>query len=151
MKLSYAVSFSLNNFKHKENIPKKLKSCSFLCNIIIECLVKLWGLINSKSNIVKLFELPRWTKIIYKYVNEVFVWPFRNVPRYGKPKWEMNLCKLFSLIQIHSAYTFECIMQKRPTENGKLQSTWLLTSCITQPQAKIRGIFLADFIYEFAF
>lgn len=136
MKLSYVVSLSLNNFKHKENVPKMLKACSFLCNIIIECLVKLWGLINSKSHIIKLFELPRWKKIIYKYVNEVFVWPFRNVPRYGRPKYEMNLCELFSLIQIHSAYTFECMMQQRPTENGKLQSTWLFNIMYHTSSAK---------------
>jgi len=143
MKLSCVVLLSLSNFKHKENVPKELKSCSFLCNIIIECLVKLWGLINSKNNIIKLFELPRWKEIIYKYVNKVFGHSEMFLDMGSLLIKEMSLCKLFSLIQIHSAYIFECIMQKRLTENGKLQSTWLLKSCITQPQPKIRGIFLA--------
>lgn len=50
-----------------------------------------------------------------------------------------------------AACTCECIMQKWLTKNGNSNQFDYLISCITQPQPKKKGIFLADFIYDFAF
>lgn len=102
-----------------------------LYNIIIQCLVKLWGLINSESNIIKLFEIPRW-KEITQYVNKVSVWPCKTVPGYMRLTWEMNLYKLFSLIKSILPITVSAQCWNKGLKIEKPNQFDYLPSCIMQ-------------------